>query len=130
MHGRAGWRQDEDLEAAGRGLSLSDDGSPLAVMRRSLDLRPPATAAPPAAPLPRAPAPAAPSPAPAGNPTTPNPLAEADLQRRAPATPPRGAGRGGPLGAGGSPGGSPRTPGQAAVLQHDRVALQLGRGYK
>ncbi len=119
------------MEAAPRGLSLSDDGSPLAVMRRSLDLRPPAVAAPPAAPLPRAPAPSAPSPAPAGNPTTPNPLAEAELQRRAPVTPPRGAGGGGSLSE------SPRTPGQgpargpeATVLQHDRVALQLGRGYK
>lgn len=115
----AGWRQDEDLEAAPRGLSMSDDGSPSG-MHRSLDLRPPATVCNPV-----------PNPAVGAPPTTPNPLTAAQHT-------------------GSSPRGSPRTPVRAPPVQaapsvppqersgaagadqvlHDRVALQLGRGYK
>ena len=116
---RAGWRQDEHLEAASRGLSMSDDGSPGAAARRAADLRPPAPTLGPFQADQRPPE---------ALPTTPNPLAAArhastgSSSRGSPRTPTRNPS-------------NPGTPsqargGEAGVLQHDRVALQLGRGYK
>lgn len=113
---RAGWRQDEHLEAASRGLSMSDDGSPGAAARRAADLRPPAPTLGPFQADQRPPE---------ALPTTPNPLAVA---RHASSG---GSSRGSPR----TPTRTPGTPSQArgvggGALQHDRVALQLGRGYK
>ena len=111
----AGWRQDEHLEAASRGLSMSDDGSPGAAARRAADLRPPTPTLGPFQADQRPPE---------ALPTTPNPLAVA---RR---TSSGGSSRGSPR----TPTRNPSTPNQVrggeGVLQHDRVALQLGRGYK